>query len=182
MKILDKYKALRPQIDDGDIIIFHGSGLMAKLIQFCDSSYYNHVGIVIKSHEALFIVDSNANGVQSDRLSYRMLKYKGDGDFTILKPNLSRELIDQEMCKILHTSDDKWIKYDFINGTKELCNRKIGTKFKINLDCNRHICSDYVSRYAINLNMVNDLFKKLIIAFPEDYKRYVDLNNTQVIG
>lgn len=89
------------------------------------------------------------------------------------------EFINSEMNRLLHRSDDNWIKYDFINGAKELLNRRFGFKFKINLNDDRDICSDFVSRYACNLDLVNQKFKDKIIVFPEDYIRY--LNNYNAI-
>jgi len=187
MNILDKYKALRSSIKDGNIILFHGTGLLAKLIQNCDENndgtlaYHNHVGIVVESHGALFIVDSNEKGVQADRLSWRINKYRKGGDFTIIQPSIFPELINIEMRKLLHKSDDNWIKYDFINGAKELLNRKFGFKLKINLNEERDICSDYVSRYACNLDLVTQKFEDKVIVFPEDYIRFLNKKNAQIL-
>lgn len=183
MDIFDKYKQIRPLIEDADVILFHGTGILAHVIQNCDNNaYHNHVGIIIESHGALFIVDSNESGVQADRLSKRIDKYKGGGDFTVIKPLVNRVSIDLEMKKLLNKSDDKWIKYDFINGAKELANRKFNFKFEIKLDENRDICSDYISRYMINLDLVTQEFKDKKIVFPEDYIRYLNENNALIIG
>ena len=67
---------------------------------------------------------------------------------------------------------EKWIKYDFINGGKELLNRKFGWNLKIKFDDTRDICSDFVSQYQVNIGMVSNIFKKLKIAFPQDAIRY----------
>lgn len=166
-----KYSKTRKFIKDGHIILFHGTGLLAKIIQNCDNSYYNHVGIVFEKLGALYIVDANANGVQCDRLSFRINKYRG-GDFTIIKPLCSNELIETELSKLLKRSDEKWIKYDFINGLKELINRKFNTNFKIKLDESHEICSDFVSQYQLNLGLLNEDFKKVRISFPQDTIRY----------
>ena len=173
--IQEKYTRLRPQIEDGDLILFHGTKALAKLIQWCDSSYYNHVGVVVKQHGALFIVDANGDGVQADRLSERINSYKRYADFTVLKPLAKRELINDAMLYLLKRSDNKTIKYDYNNGVKELFNRKFKPTFKIqeNTD-NRAICSSNVFQYAITLEMVTDEFKSLRIAFPQDYIRYIN--------
>lgn len=180
MDIEEKYNKLRPLIKDGDIIIFHGTGLMAKLIQFCDKSWANHTGIIFKSHGALFIEDSNANGVQSDRLSWRIKKYKG-GDFKIIRPNIDRQLIIDELSNLLMRGDSKWIQYDFVNGTKELLNRKFRTKFKIKLHEDYSICSAYDANYAINLGIVTKDFIKLAIVFPQDFLRYLNYEKAFII-
>lgn len=187
MGILDKYKKIRPLIEDGDLVLFHGTGVIATIIKSSDKNedgtwaFHNHVGVVVESHGALFIVDSNADGVQADRLSKRIEKYKHGGDFTIIKPTVKRELIDLEMRRLLYKSDDKWIKYDFVNGIKELLNRRFGYKLKIKLNDSRDICSDFVSRYACNLDIVTQEFKDKSIVFPEDYIRYLNNDNANVV-
>jgi hypothetical protein len=170
--ILKKYDRLRHLIKDGDIILFHGTGFVARTIQKCDKSYYNHVGIVFEKCGALYIVDANANGVQCDRLSFRINKYRKGGDFTIIKPLNTNSQIQEELTKLLKRSDKKWIRYDFYNGIKELLNRRFGWNLKIQLDERHDICSDFVSSYQINLKLVNEDFLKLRIAFPEDTIRY----------
>lgn len=180
MDIEEKYNRLRALIKDGDIIVFHGTGIMAKLIQFCDKSWANHTGIIFKSHGALFIEDSNASGVQSDRLSWRIKKYKG-GDFKIIRPNIERQLIIDELSNLLMRGDSKWIQYDFINGGKELLNRLFKIKLKIKLKDSHAICSDYTSKYVINLGIVSENFTKLVIVFPEDYLRYLNFEKAFII-
>lgn len=170
--INQKYDRLRSMIKDGDIILFHGTGIIAKIIQFCDKSYYNHVGIVFDKCGALYIVDANENGVQADRLSYRINKYKKGGDFTIVKPLAENSDIQLALSKLLRRSDSKTIKYDFMNGIKELFNRLFNIHLRVDLDESHDICSDFVSSYQIELGMLNNDFSKVRIAFPEDTIRY----------
>ncbi|MES2590913.1 MAG: hypothetical protein V4608_03425 [Bacteroidota bacterium] len=158
------------------MILFHGTGFVARVIQNCDKSYYNHVGVVVESGGALFIVDANADGVQADRLSWRIRKYRHGGDFTVIKPKFDTSV---EMERLLDRSDDSWIRYDYNNGIKELINRKFGANLKIKLKDNKSICSHNVAQYAINLGIVTWDFKKLRIAYPEDYIRY--MNTTRSI-
>jgi len=174
--INDKYKRVRQYIKDGDIVLFHGRGIVANIIQNCDHSYFNHVGIVFEKLGALYIVDANENGVQADRLSFRINKYSPKGDFTVLKPTATNEEIQIALTKILKRSDGKTIKYDFWNGFKELMNRKFGWSLKVDLDESHDICSDYVSTYQVELKMVTDDFLKLRIAFPQDSIRYMSEN------
>lgn len=174
--INDKYARLRRYISDGDIILFHGTSIISKLIQNCDKSYYNHIGVAIEKHGALFIQDANENGVHPARLSYRINKYAPNGDFTILKPTATREEINTAMAVLLKRPDSKTIKYDFWNGFKELMNRKFGWKLRIDLDESHDICSDFVSTYQVALKMVNEDFLKLRIGFPQDSIRYATEN------
>lgn len=169
--VTEKYDRIRPLIKDGDLILFRGTGILAKIIQNCDKSYYNHIGIIIEKLGALYIIDANGNGVQADRLSYRVSKYKG-GDFTIVHPLCDREDIDFELRRILKRSDEKTIKYDFWNGFKELMNRKFNSNFKVELDERHDICSDFVSEYQLNLGLLNKDFINVRISFPQDTIRY----------
>jgi len=170
--IYQKYKKLRSLLTDGDLILFHGTGFIARTIQFCDKSHYNHIGIVFKKLGALYIVDANADGVQADRLSRRINKYRRGGDFTIVKPLRTSQEIETALTKLLTRSDEKTIKYDFANGIKELLNRKFGWSLVVEADESHDICSDFVSQYQIDLNIVVEEFKHLRIAFPEDTIRY----------
>lgn len=181
MTINEKYNFLRSHISNGDLILIKGTGFVACIIRWFDKSYYSHIGVIVEKHGALFIVDANGKGVQADRLSWRINSYKDKADFCILKPLNDLEIINMEMKIILKRSDDKWIKYDFKNGLKEMFNRRFKTKFNITLNEDADICSDFVSRYAISLGMVNSDFRKLIIAFPQDYMRYIDRMNTEII-
>lgn len=174
--INDKYARVRKYIKDGDIILFHGTGIVANVIQNCDNSYFNHIGIIFEKCGALYIVDANENGVQADRLSFRIKKYSPKGDFIILKPTATNEQIQEALTKILKRSDEKTIKYDFWNGFKELMNRKFGCSLKVDLDESHDICSDYVSTYQVELKMVTDDFFKVRIAFPQDSFRYMSEN------
>lgn len=181
MNAIEKYELLRPCISDGDLILFRGTRLIAKIIQFSDESYFNHIGIVFKRHGALFIVDANGNGVQADRLSYRIKKYK-NGDFLIIKPKVSKVLQELEMQNLLMRSDPETIKYDFKNGIIELINRVFNFDFRIKQNDSRDICSDFVSRYAINLEIMYSEFNDLQIPLPQDYLRYINLNKVEIIG
>jgi hypothetical protein len=181
MNIQEKYTKLRPFITDGCIILFHGTGIIAKTIQYCDKAYYNHVGIAFEKCGALYIVDANGNGVQADRLSHRINKYRKGGDFTVLKPLATNQEIQTALARILQRSDPKTIKYDFTNGIKELFNRKFDLDLRIDNDDCHDICSDFVSTYQWELGMLNEGFKEIRIAFPEDSVRYMT-NNVLVIN
>lgn len=181
MTIQEKYKLNRPILKDGDVIFFSGIGIVARIIRWCDNSKYSHIGIIVEKHGALFIVDANASGVQADRLSWRIKKYDAGADFTVVRSLESQVKIDSEMYHLLRRSDEKWIKYDFKNGIKELCNRKFGTHFKIYLNDERDICSDFISQYQIYLEMVTDVFKDKTIVFPEDGLRYINNKNVSIV-
>jgi hypothetical protein len=184
--IEQKYRQLRDQIKDGDLILFRGKSIISKIIQTSDkntdgsSAYHNHIGVVFAVHGSLFINDANRRGVFPDRLSTRIKEYKG-GDFTIIRPVVNKYAINYEMKKLIGRADN-WIKYDYTNGIKELFNRRWGFKLKIRLNPMKDICSDYVSEYAVNLNIVTNKFTDRKIQFPEDYIRYINGDNAKLIG
>lgn len=180
--ILEKYKRLRPYLREGDLILFKGTGLLSRIIRFCDKATYNHIGIIISKYGALYIVDSNARGVQADRLSWRIRKYRRGGDFTVIQPVTTDAELKYELHLLLSKSDKTWIKYDYLNGIKELLNRGFGFNFKITKRDEHDICSDYVSDYAVGLKMVTKEFTKKPIQFPQDYIRYRNIDNTLIIN
>jgi len=180
--IQQQYDRVRNQIKHGDLILFHGTSLLAKIIQNCDKAFYNHIGVVIEIEGALFIVDSNASGVQADRLSWRIKKYTSKSRFVIIRSVVSDATKLFYLKQLLKRSDDKWIKYDFSNGTKELLNRKFNFDLKIKDNETKDICSDYVSRYAQKIEVVYENFNKIPIAFPQDYMRFRNLDKTILIA
>jgi len=169
--ISEKYKRLRSSIKQGDLIIFHGEKALARIIQESDSdAYYNHIGVIGEIAGALFIIDSNANGVEPARLSKRVLSYD-NGDFSILKPLKNKTEINFQLFLLLRKIDDSKIKYDFINGLKALLNRWIKTSFKTHNKNDRKICSMFVYEYAVNLDMIHPMLDKNNLFFPQDYIR-----------
>lgn len=167
--IQEKYDRLRPIMKQGDIIVFRGHKLLSKIIQESDSNaYYNHVGVIGEISGALFIIDSNGNGVHPERLSERVLGYS---DFTIIRSDKSQEEINEKLRNLLKKQDDTAIKYDFVNGTKALFNRWFKLNFKTKKVYNRDICSMFVLPFALELEMVLPLKDMNNLFFPQDYIR-----------
>lgn len=180
MSMIQKYEKLRGSIKDGDIMIVHGTGIIASCIEWADSSWASHVLVIIEKHGALFCLDANANGVEADRLSYRIHSYNSGADFVIIRAKKSREYIDNAMIKLLHYSDDKRIRYDFKNGIKEFCNRAFGWKLKLNLNDSHKICSDEHRKYSEELDMMD--FENIQLVYPQDYLRCKIDDNVIMIG
>lgn len=173
--IQEKYVRLRPQIKEGDLILFHGKSLLSRVIQESDHAYYNHIGVVGEIAGSLFIIDSNRKGVKPDRLSDRVFSYK-DGDFVILKSLKTKKEITKALSRLLNKADYVKPKYDFLNGAKAMYNRFfgfIGFKFKTKINTFRVICSMFVLSYALELDMVYELENMNDLFFPEDYVRKI---------
>jgi hypothetical protein len=173
--IKEKYARLRPDIQQGDLILFRGHKLISKIIQESDSdAYYNHVGVVGKICGAVFIIDSNANGVHPERLSSRIEEYS---DFTIIRSYKNYRAINKSLGKLLKRQDETEIKYDFINGAKALFNRWFGLNLKTKKVYNRDICSMFVLSFALDLEMVFPLNDMNDLFFPQDYYRQINKAN-----
>ncbi len=175
--IQEKYKVIRPLIKDGDLVLFRGTKILAKIIQNCDKAYFNHIGIVIETHGALLIVDSQAEGVVSDRLSKRINDYNG-GDFCVI--HSLNEVSDDALNNLMKRQDKSDILYDYGNGFKELLNRKFGWNLKIKPSEKRDICSDFVYEYALRNKMILPFENR--VAFPMDYIRHRNEDTTIVYG
>jgi len=185
MKIEEKYYNIRPMIKDGDLVLFRGTKLLAKIIQHADRdkvtkkpAYFNHIGIVMAVHGSLFIVDSQSNGIEADRLSERISDYK-NGDFCVIQSKNDTNTAD-EMTKLFARQDMKDVLYDYGNGFKELLNRRFGWNLKIEPKEDKDICSDFVYEYALRMGMIVPFENR--VAFPMDYIRYRDKDKTRIIG
>ena len=173
--IQEKYSRLRSSIKHGDVILFHGTEALAKIIQESDSdAYFNHIGIVGEMSGVLFIVDSNAPGVHPERLSVRINRYaESGGDFAIRRSKKTSEEIDTAFYNVMNTLEKEGeVKYDFVNGLKSLLNRRFKTKFKINPKEDRMICSMFVYPYLLELEMVRVFLFNNTLFFPQDAIRY----------
>ena len=178
--IKEKYARLRPQIKEGDLILFHGKSLLSKVIQESDqNAYFNHVGVVGDIAGSLFIIDSNRGGVKPDRLSDRVYSYT-DGDFIIIKSFKTKSEITKALSKLLKRTDYVKPKYDFINGAKSLINRMFGANLKTKPNPFRVICSMYVLPYALELDIVYPLSDMNDLFYPQDYVR--EIKDGKMIG
>ncbi len=46
---MEKYKAVRNELNTGDIVVFNGSGVISSMIKWKDKTRWSHVGMVVKS-------------------------------------------------------------------------------------------------------------------------------------
>ena len=182
MTIKERYFKGRHLIKNGDFIFFSGTGLIASVIKDADQSPISHVGRVIELYGRLLIIDSNALGNHPEWLSSRIEGYSPNSDISIIRSNKNGEVISGNVASFINRSDDERTKYDFKNGIRELINRKFNLDFKISLDKSHNICSQSVRKDFEDLEMCTNEFKKLPIAFPFDYFRYRNINNTSIIS
>ena len=92
-RTLDKYNAIRSELDTGDIVLFSGTGFISRMIQIVTRSEFSHVGMVVRVEEwdMLLLFESTTlskikhvetgkrtQGVQLVSLSERIKSYKAD--------------------------------------------------------------------------------------------------------
>ncbi len=179
--IPQKYLDNRDIIKNGDIILYRGSSLMAKSIQYIDSAYYNHIGVVWKFQEQnkeefrLLTLDMWTNGLSVIPLSKRM---RGYDDFCILRPKIK---CDEVKSYAVNESLKMWedgVKYDFML----LLRVSIIKKTKIDItglsSRKKFICSEFAQNYCKLLGI--DTYKDIELITPEDFIRHID-NNFELI-
>ena len=168
MNIKEKYKQARPYIKNGDIVLFRGKRLLAKLIQYFDSAYYNHAGVIFKVGERVMIIDSNGKGVKPDFLSDRMNGYI---DFCILSPKRTEVEVCTTLDKVLERVDNG-TKYDFFLLPRIAIIKKIKIDFIGWGSERRNISSEFVRYYTDWLNIL--CYKNMPLITPQDLIRYRD--------
>lgn len=184
-KALDKYNGVRSEINNGDVILFRGTSMLSKTIQYCDKAYYNHAGLVMRLGSRLLILDSNAHGVRPDFLSMRMDEYI---DFCVVRINngLSQMMIDSCVNRVIDRSESSLIKYDFALLPRVAIARKFGYDIKnLGEKENRDICSMFTGeRYLIQSAGIKCLAKakeKQNWLTPEDHLRFLDTSELKAL-
>jgi hypothetical protein len=72
-----RYADIRGSIQDGDILLFKGRGLLSRLISMFTRSDYTHSGIAVWWNERLMVLEAVGKGVWAVPLSWRLATYKG---------------------------------------------------------------------------------------------------------
>jgi hypothetical protein len=72
-----RYTDIRGSIQDGDILLFKGRGLLSRLISMFTRSEYTHSGIAVWWNERLMVLEAVGKGVWAVPLSWRLATYKG---------------------------------------------------------------------------------------------------------
>lgn len=153
-----EYNQIRNEITNGDIILFRGSSLLSRLIQYFDNAYYNHAGVVFASNNRLFILDANAHGVAPDFLSSRMKEYIS---FCIVRPNAWKPEQRSEALGTVMNKAERKIRYDFLLLLQIGIFRKTGIRIYLN-NQQRDICSEFARRYLRFLVPLEKCYEKIL--------------------
>lgn len=177
MNAQQKYKATRPYLKNGDVILFSGSGFLARAIQFFTKGRFNHVGIVWIAMNRVFVLDSNAPGVHPDFLSARVDVYK---DFEIVRFRRTPDELQGALCWLMDKSQEgTGIKYNFLR----LLRIAVKVSFNIDLkwlDQSGHdICSQFVQVYSDRLGI--GCYKNIPLITPMDYDQRLDWNEGKIL-
>ena len=175
--IKERYERIRPEVTDGCLFLMSKDKFVSKAIRWFDKSEFSHIGIIFEKYGRLFILDSNMAGVHPELLSARV---NLADNFIFIKPMLSKTLTTQAMEAVFKRSELN-IEYDFINGAKELSNRKFGSSFKIISSEKNDICSKLTRQPAITQSMVTKNFELIPQPLPQDYLRYRNIYNTTLL-
>lgn len=169
--ILDKYKAARPILRTGDIILFRGTDLIDKAIQMADKAYFNHIGIIWQAEERFLICDATGGrGVNIDFLSTRM---KQETDFCVLRVMKPTFKIEWALQKALLLGDEGY-GYNYLFILQIALKNLFGWDFKRLSNKNSFICSKFVQYYTDLLDI--EEYRNLPLATPQDYIRKIGPN------
>lgn len=174
----EKYDKVRSEIKNGDIILYRGTSTLAKLIQYFDKAYYNHVGVVWKLGDCdrLLTLDMWSEGLDLIPLSRRMDGYK---DFCIIRPNVSEKKIQSTINELLQNWDGREIKYDYLLLFRIALIKKTGIDITGLSKSKKFICSEFIQQYTNTLGLEN--YKDIKLITPQDFKRNIDSKKLDIL-
>lgn|GEM_PF-3312061 len=189
MDIREKYNSYRKEAKDGDILLWNGNSLMAKLIRFFDDNYVDNEGNKVKdpayyTHSSLVYwgrgqrllnADSWYNGITVVPASHRIDVYR---DFCVLRPkmdHLKPEQVLAQMDHALNSALKKWdanIPYDYFTTLRVAIIKKTGIDITGLGKRSKFICSEYTQRFTLELG-IQDYFRgENAIFTPQDHLRF----------
>lgn len=176
--INDKYSFVRNDIRNGDIILYRGDGILAKLIRFFDESYYTHIGIVWK-HEGsnrLLTLDMWSNGISLVPLSRRIDRYV---DFCVLRPKVTKKMTSSAINTLLKQWDGEEINYDTALLLRIAIIKKTGVNITGIGESDKFICSELVQQYTDILGF--DEYSDIKLITPQDFLRHLNSSNINLL-
>ena len=73
-----RYDDVRPEIMDGDVLLYRGRTLASRIIQWVTGSPYSHAGLAAWWNDRLMVMEAVGKGVVVTTLSANVLSYHGD--------------------------------------------------------------------------------------------------------
>lgn len=181
---MEKYNLYRNKLESGDIILYYrNSTFLSRAIMWADKAYYCHAGIVFNLEGKQFTIDAWNNGTELIPLVRRMNVYK---DFCVIR----KKDIDTTKLKSAYSNLIARVEKNEPYGFAEVARRLIWLKV-INKN-NRFawlenwinkkrlpVCSDVARDFGVDLGI--KCFKDLVLPTPQDLKRYIDLNEIELL-
>lgn len=76
-----EYPDVRAQIQDGDVLLFQGTGPLSRFIRWGSGSAYSHAGLALWWGPRLMVVQAVGKGVEAVPLSLAVERYSGQVDW-----------------------------------------------------------------------------------------------------
>lgn len=175
MRCKDYYN-IRKDLQDGDMILYRGSGLLAKSIQYFDSAFYNHIGVVKKIGSRLFTVDMWTHGIEFIPLSRRMDGYK---DFCVARIKGKSSSDFSLAIDILIEKIERDTNYDYFLLPRIALYKKTGIDLVGMGKRNRFICSELAQSFTNSLSV--KCYGDIELITPQDFLRKHDENEIEIM-
>jgi len=173
-----KYLDHRSEIKNGDLLLYRGSSLVSRGIQYFDKAYYNHIGVVWipENSGRVLTLDMWSGGLTCLPLSRRMSGYN---DFCILRPKVDASISFEAVKSVLGMWDGRSVNYDFGLLLRFIIIKKTGIDITGLSEKGTYICSQFAQYYCQLLGI--NIFDGIDMITPQDFLRKMDLNFFDVL-
>jgi len=144
--ISTRYDLVRPQIRNGDVLMFKGKYRSSFLIKWLTKSSYSHAGIAVWWNERLMIMEAVMSGVRVAPLSRNVYQHEGNVEWFSCKKEISEE---DRLKMIIFAQEELGKSYArwkaVLFGVKVLFKRDLSEKDELRME-NKLFCSQYVAQ------------------------------------
>lgn len=163
--IKDKYKSIRSELKNGDIILYSADSAASHWIRYFDNAYFTHIGIIWLFGTRVFTLDMWPKGLCLVPASKRVSEHL---DFAILRPT-NRTDIDNAIIESLKMWEGN-VKYDYFILLRIALKKKTGLDlFQFIESKKKMICSEFVQWYCQQIGI--DCYNNLELITPQDFVR-----------
>jgi hypothetical protein len=149
---------------------------MARLIQYFDKAYYNHIGIAKWIGDRLFTVDMWYYGIELVPLSRRMRKYKHF--YVVRAKNKPNEQLVSGINDTIALVESE-TKYDYFLLPRVAILKKTGIDFTRWGKKKRFICSELAQFFTDRIDV--SCYKNIHLITPQDFLRYQNESEIETI-
>jgi hypothetical protein len=143
---ISKYEEVRLQIKNGDVIMYTGKKIFARLISWLTRSPYSHAGIAVWWNERLMVMEAVMRGVRIAPLSRNIYQHKGNVEWFSSKKEISEE---DRLKMVIFAQEELGKSYArwkaMLFGLKVLFKRDLSKKDELRME-NKLFCSQYVAQ------------------------------------